>query len=367
MFGSSLSAESLFSSFLLFALIVWAIFHLKKSTTSYKPSIIYLPQKIQFQKTATDHYGLGSFALDIVTIGGHGRLKEARFKYEKTYSLYAKHFNRTIDAQKSVNDSLNAVGAMTYNILIELEKSRKLLRKPAQRIMDRSIAPQFTSVSSQIYQLRDIADEKNHTGMALLQGTTAGGLAAVGSWTLVSMFGSASTGTAIASLSGIAAHNSILAWFGGGALAAGGGGMAAGTVALGAIVALPIVLFSSYKTHSSANDLIIKTDKINAEIPKLIRSSNDLVEANKIVQRQLNILQVQHEKISEINKQIYNLLYPNGIVSKAKRDINNLFKQDFYTKAEAEGIDKLLWTIHDLSDLFDGNARHSAAAVTFKK
>ena len=47
----------------------------------------------------------------------------------------------------------------------------------------------------------------------------------------------ASTGTAISTLSGAAASNAVLAWLGGGTLAAGGGGVAAGTVVLGAITA----------------------------------------------------------------------------------------------------------------------------------
>lgn len=45
----------------------------------------------------------------------------------------------------------------------------------------------------------------------------------------------ASTGTAIATLSGAAAQNAVLAWLGGGAIASGGGGMAAGTVVMGAL------------------------------------------------------------------------------------------------------------------------------------
>ena len=48
----------------------------------------------------------------------------------------------------------------------------------------------------------------------------------------VGTFAAASTGTAISSLSGAAASNAILAWLGGGSLAAGGGGMAAGAVVL---------------------------------------------------------------------------------------------------------------------------------------
>ncbi len=63
---------------------------------------------------------------------------------------------------------------------------------------------------------------------------TAGGFAAAGATTAAVMaLGTASTGTAIASLSGVAATNATLAALGGGAIAAGGGGMAAGAAVLG--------------------------------------------------------------------------------------------------------------------------------------
>ncbi len=63
---------------------------------------------------------------------------------------------------------------------------------------------------------------------------TAGGFAAAGGTTAAVMaLGTASTGTAIASLSGAAATNATLAALGGGSLAAGGGGVALGTAVLG--------------------------------------------------------------------------------------------------------------------------------------
>lgn len=68
-------------------------------------------------------------------------------------------------------------------------------------------------------------------GAAAVLGTPAVVFGTVGA------LATASTGTAISSLSGVAATNAILAWLGGGSLAAGGGGMAAGTVVLGAITA----------------------------------------------------------------------------------------------------------------------------------
>lgn len=53
----------------------------------------------------------------------------------------------------------------------------------------------------------------------------------------VTAFATASTGTAISTLSGAAASNAVLAWLGGGSIASGGAGMAAGQVVLTGITA----------------------------------------------------------------------------------------------------------------------------------
>jgi hypothetical protein len=58
----------------------------------------------------------------------------------------------------------------------------------------------------------------------------------------VSAFASASTGTAISSLSGAAAQSATLAWLGGGSLAAGGGGVVAGGAVLGLVMIVPAIL-----------------------------------------------------------------------------------------------------------------------------
>ncbi|WP_406315770.1 hypothetical protein [Streptomyces sp. NBC_00118] len=70
-------------------------------------------------------------------------------------------------------------------------------------------------------------------------GVAAGGAAAYGAFTAAAMFGTASTGTAISTLSGVAATNATLALLGGGTLAAGGSGMAGGILLLTGMVAAP--------------------------------------------------------------------------------------------------------------------------------
>lgn len=69
----------------------------------------------------------------------------------------------------------------------------------------------------------------------------AGTLAGFGIMSAASAWGTASTGTAIANLSGAAASQASLAWLGGGSIAAGGGGVTIGTVAVGGVVAIAAI------------------------------------------------------------------------------------------------------------------------------
>jgi len=88
----------------------------------------------------------------------------------------------------------------------------------------------------------DIVSVIGQAGVAAGAGAAVGGLTAAGALATVAALGTASTGTAIASLGGAAASSATLAWLGGGSLAAGGLGVAGGTALLTGIVALPVML-----------------------------------------------------------------------------------------------------------------------------
>lgn len=83
-------------------------------------------------------------------------------------------------------------------------------------------------------------------------GVAGGALAAFGAYSAATTFATASTGTAIATLSGAAASNATLAFFGGGSLAAGGLGIAGGTMVLGGLVAGPALLVMGIITGAKA-------------------------------------------------------------------------------------------------------------------
>ena len=83
-------------------------------------------------------------------------------------------------------------------------------------------------------------------------GTAGGALIAFGAYGAAQALACASTGTAIASLSGAAATNATLAFFGGGSLAAGGIGMAGGAMVLGSLVIGPALLALGFITGHTA-------------------------------------------------------------------------------------------------------------------
>lgn len=100
-------------------------------------------------------------------------------------------------------------------------------------------------------------------------GALGGALTAFGAYSAAMTFGAASTGTAIASLSGVAATNATLAFFGGGSLAVGGLGIAGGTMVLGGLVAGPALAVMGFIMGSKASKNLDNAMSNKAEAEKI--------------------------------------------------------------------------------------------------
>ena len=107
-------------------------------------------------------------------------------------------------------------------------------------------------------------------GLGLGAGFGSGAALAFGAYSGTMALATASTGTAIASLSGVAATNATLAWLGGGALSAGGLGMAGGTMVLGSIVAGPALAIFGHIVGNRGEEALHNA-KTNLEKAKSVR------------------------------------------------------------------------------------------------
>lgn len=118
-----------------------------------------------------------------------------------------------------------------------LERNEHLVKRLNFKKVD-GVRIRVPSIPKYVASVENVA--AGVTGLASAVG--AGVSAQAGALWGVSAFASASTGTAISSLSGAAAESATLAWLGGGPLAAGGGGVAAGSAVLGLVTIVPALL-----------------------------------------------------------------------------------------------------------------------------
>lgn len=147
-----------------------------------------------------------------------GLHKEANAEFENLGQLKA----------KSVQGSLKRYEQLMEKLKIDYEKDLDGLLKQLDTSILKKVKQELVNLETAV------------TG--LVSSAAGGAFAGFGAFGAAGLLGTASTGTAIGSLSGAAATNATLAWFGGGSLAAGGLGIAGGMWVLGGLVAAPVIL-----------------------------------------------------------------------------------------------------------------------------
>lgn len=188
-------------------------------------------------------------------------------------------------------------------------------------------------------------------------GVGAGVLLGWGTYGGVMALGTASTGTAIGTLSGAAATNATLAWLGGGSLAANGGGMALGSTVLGGLVAGPALLIAGGVFCAKSKE-------------KLNNAYSNLAEARSIAQ-EIKIATNELSFISSKVEQIENLL--NNLVNGFRMSVRELevltrAKQDWklYTRDEKMVVARSLKFAQAVKVILDTPILNEAGSITDK-
>jgi hypothetical protein len=130
--------------------------------------------------------------------------------------------------------------------------------RPEASALDRS--PVTPSVAQTVRKFR-----RTVVALKAMAITSSGVPVKVGAWALVSTYGTASTGTLIASLAGASRTSAILALLGGGAKAAGGGGMVAGRMVVFCLYLLPPLVILTILKMTPSKQLV----KVRKEIAEL--------------------------------------------------------------------------------------------------
>lgn len=218
-------------------------------------------------------------------------LHRAIAEYNNAYTQLNEHgiqlFNqreRSVDLLCHIEHLINSIANKPKEfdaVIIEIQIDRKQFRDACE------------FAKKELNAARESAFE---AGAGVAGGIAVAALAPSAAMWIATTFETASTGTAISTLSGAAATKAALAWLGGGALATGGGGIAAGNALLalagpigweiaGVSILTSILLFTNKKKKldnekkKEIESVVTNTEKVketDAKIDLLLRKTSNL-------------------------------------------------------------------------------------------
>ena len=188
--------------------------------------------------------------------------EEAKIRYESAVENLKKDEATTNRLAERYGDIQLHVMTTTVKRFIKfLENSGRKTSESDKKILE--------GINFSVQQINEYKaatmNAESYLGGAVKSATaaTAGYSGAIG---IATSIGAASTGTAISSLSGAAAWNATLAWFGGGAIAAGGGGMAVGAIVLGSITVVPALAIGGFFAAREGEKAMTKAREYEAQV-----------------------------------------------------------------------------------------------------
>ncbi|MBC3804260.1 hypothetical protein GH808_07415 [Acetobacterium fimetarium] len=266
--------------------------------------------------------------------GARGTMKinEAKEIISKAEKKYNEKKYILEESERKTKIALENLGGLKLNIWKNFERFsvafEKIKNKPE---FSDNLNEKFLFSKTELEEIKKISITAiDVLGTGLLS-AGAGALVGVAAYGGTMALGVASTGTAIATLSGVAATNATLAALGGGSLAVGGGGMALGASVLTGAVAGPIVAVGGLLINAKGNDSIQKAYGVEKEVDEitvLMQSSlvylDQLKEVSNKMEAELKKLFGLYEKqvgILEylVNKEVDFFMYSND----EKRIVDN--------------------------------------------
>ena len=267
--------------------------------------------------------GVGAAVAGVTGVGsgirGAVKMKDANDTMKMVEKQHNRNTTRFEENSKITNKKMDELGTFELNILKSFDTFSDIIEKIQNR-------PEFKEYKMEGVQLPKYDAEtikEVSVGAGVLLGGlggaavgTAGGFAAAGATTSAVMaLGTASTGTAIASLSGAAATNATLAALGGGALSAGGGGIALGTSILGAATLGVGLLVGGAIFNVTGGKLSDKAEEARKQVEKEEKTINKIclyleqlnVAANRFYETLRGVKQMYDETIAKMKYIVYDL------------------------------------------------------------
>lgn len=203
---------------------------------------------------------------------------------KKAIKIFDKAKNKLELNREETNESLEVLGKLKMIVWDEelksfIETFKKIKNVSLQGIPKMDQIDDISFQGEQLHEIENTAMQYSKIVGSGFSGLAAGATTGVAAYGGAMALGTASTGTAIGTLTGAAASKATLAWLGGGALSAGGYGVAGGTAVLGGIVLGPALLAGGFFLSRKADE-------------NLSRARSDLALANEKAEEIKNLIAV---------------------------------------------------------------------------
>lgn len=302
-------------------------------------------------------------ALCGITLGGSERVQMAAKSLEKARAAYYAIMREATMLSETLTQMLRSLGSETEFAFHRLRAAERilspLLRHNARtefKVFVLPTHPALTASDDCKHVMQEFAALK-----ATAKGTVAGAALGVGSWTAVSLLGSASTGIGIGTLSGVAATNATLAWFGGGSLATGGLGMAGGGIVLGGVVIVPMIGISAWLTHKEATRIQQAVNDIERANETNREAVDRLKDRIQKVTALLHPFEGSVERFSTDVARVQRKLFRFGWLSRLYRSIRYYFRGYYYDPAEMVEVEALANSVQQFLVQFKRNQKFLTA------
>ncbi|OBI55433.1 hypothetical protein A5667_03675 [Mycolicibacterium fortuitum] len=213
-----------------------------------------------------------------LALGGKGAwdLKKAQEEFGKSKCDYERRRKRSEARVKLTNKRLEQLGEQQKQALTDVViRMTEFMRRNKKKIKEneRLLIEGLDAELNAVPNMERLEFEAAAWIKAVVGSVGAGAATNMGVTAAATAFGTAGTGAAIAGLSGVAAENAMLAFLGGGTLAAGGGGMALGAAALNAVVIGPALLVGGFVAKGQGEKQITRarefTKTVAEEVAKM--------------------------------------------------------------------------------------------------
>ena len=238
-----------------------------------------------------------------------------------------------LDEAKTTTDSdLKELGRTKVRVLTEdvnrfLRTFQQIHHITLSRSEGLDELAKFQVDEGSLAEMKDMGSIAESVASGIGSGAAAGSLAAFGAYSGAMWLGAASTGTAISTLSGVAATNATLAFLGGGSLAAGGLGIVGGTAVLGGLVAGPALAVMGFMMNSKAEENL---EKARGNLEKAYQISEELDAAREVCEA----ISARTTMFNDLLNELSNFALPQ--IKKMERTVRRM-GTDF---REYEAVDK---------------------------